>query len=152
MRQKSVLKAILFLFTLFTLASVAKAQAPHTPIPAEIMFGHERLDFQLILKRKFSPTSKFSLVAISIFAQNYDRDQTLGNSIVAPVQVTYNLGKSGFSLAAGAEANSKVGFMPMAGVQHVFANREILALTFINVLSNQGADGQIFGFMNTSPD
>lgn len=151
MKLKFLQKALISLFTLFAFAFQAKAQAPHTPIPAEIMFGNERLDFQLIVKRDFSPTSKFSLVAISIFAQNYDRDQTLGNSIVAPVQVTYKLGKSGFSLAAGAEANSKVGFMPMAGVQHVFANREILALTFVNVLSNQGADGQIFGIYEYKP-
>jgi hypothetical protein len=41
--------------------------------------------------------------------------------------------------------------MPMAGVQHVFANREILALTFVNVLSNQGADGQIFGIYEYKP-
>ncbi len=151
MKSKNIQIALLVLFSLFTFKNTVSAQAPPTPIPAEVMFGHQRLDFQLIVKRGFSPSSKFSLVAISIFSQNYDRDQTLGNSIVAPVQVTYKLGKSGFSLAAGAEANSKIGFLPMAGVQHVFANREILALTFVNVLSNQRADGQIFGIYEYKP-
>ncbi|TFV93679.1 hypothetical protein E4S40_15660 [Algoriphagus kandeliae] len=151
MKLKPILKALIYLAVFVSSSKLAKAQTSHTPIPAEIMFGNERLDFQLIVKRSFSPTSKFSLVAISIFAQNYDRERTLGNSIVAPVQVTYKLGKSGFSLAAGAEANSKVGFMPMAGVQHVFANREVLALTFVNMLSNQGANGQIFGIYEYKP-
>jgi hypothetical protein len=151
MKPQSIHITLIILSFFFAFHGSAEAQAPPTPIPAEVMFGNERLDFQLILKRDFSPTSKFSLVAISIFAQNYDRVQTLGNSIVAPVQVTYKLGKSGFHLTAGAEANSKAGFMPLVGVQHVFASREILALTFVNLLSNQGADGQIFGIYEYKP-
>lgn len=153
--MKPLLKLISVPFTIllthFLVPTSSLAQAPPPPIPAEIMFGHERLDFQLIMKRDFSPESKFSIVAISIFSQNYDRNNTLGNSIVAPVQVTYKLGNKGFALAAGAEANSKVGFMPLAGLQHVFASREILALTFVNLLSNQGADGQLFGIYEYKP-
>jgi hypothetical protein len=52
--------ATLFLFSLFLNPKIAQAQAPIPPLPMELMFGHERLDYQLVMKRNFTATSKFS--------------------------------------------------------------------------------------------
>ena len=71
------LPAFVIFGLLFTVSGKAQEQANPAPpkvsmsppIPLELFFGHEQLNFQLIVKKKFSPTSKFDLLAISIFSE-----------------------------------------------------------------------------------
>lgn len=121
------------------------------PIPLEIFFGHEQLNFQLIVKKKFTPTSKFDLLAISVFSENWDKDNKFGNSVVIPFQVNYNIGKKGFAVAAGGEGNSVAGFSPLVGVEHSFANRKVLAITVLNYLINETQDLKLFGLYEFKP-
>ncbi|MCE2777813.1 MAG: hypothetical protein LW824_09350, partial [Algoriphagus sp.] len=53
-----LLGIFLFLFSI----TPTWAQAPNPPTPIEFMFGHERMDFQLVFKRNFTPQSKFSVL------------------------------------------------------------------------------------------
>lgn len=139
----------LFLLVFFSISSLVVAQNPPTPV--ELMFGHERLDFQMVFKRKFSPESRFDLLAIAVFSQNYDREIRFGNSLVIPFQVNYSIGKKGFALAAGAEANSVAGFSKLLGLTHSFANRKYLAITVLNYLLNEGQDLKLFGLYEFKP-
>jgi len=142
-----LLGIILFFFSI----APTLAQAPNPPTPMEFMFGHDRLDFQLVFKRNFTPKSKFSVLAIAVFSENYAKGKRLGDSVVIPFQVNYALGNSGLSLAAGAEANSSAGFGTNLGLTHSKATKEILA---ISVLSYQLSDAQnvkFFGLYEYKP-
>jgi hypothetical protein len=129
----------------------AKPISSGPPIPMEIFFGYEQLNFQLIVKKKFSPTSRFDLLAISIFSENYNKENKMGNSVVIPFQINYNIGKKGFAVAAGGEGNSVAGFSPLVGMEHSFANRRILAITVLNYLINEGQDLKLFGLYEFRP-
>ena len=143
------LRTFLLLLGISLISQPLLAQNPPTPV--EFMFGHRKLDFQMVFKKKFAPESKFDLLAISVFNKNYDDEVTLGNSIVIPVQVTYAIGKKGIALAAGVEANSVAGVSPMVGLAHNFANRKFLAITVFNYLINEGQDLKLFGLYEFKP-
>lgn len=129
----------------------SKTSSSGPPIPLELFFGHEQLNFQLIVKKKFTPTSKLDLLVISVFSENWDKDQKMGNSVVIPFQFNYNIGKKGFALAAGGEGNSVIGFSPLVGVEHSFANRKFLAITVLNYLINEQQDLKLFGLYEFKP-
>ncbi len=115
------------------------------------MFGHERLDFQLVFKRNFTPQSKFSLLAIAVFSENYTKEKRIGDSMVIPFQVNYALGKKGFSLAAGAEANSVAGFGTTMGFTHGFASKKWLAISVLNYQFGESKDVKLFGLYEFKP-
>lgn len=139
-------------FALFlNLTTVCWAQAPTPPTPIEFMFGHERLDFQLVFKRNFTPKSKFSVLAIAVFSENYAKGRKLGDSIVIPFQINYSLGKSGFALVAGAEANSNAGFGTNIGLTHSKATKEILAISVLTYQLSNAQNVKFFGLYEYKP-
>lgn len=141
----------LFLFFLFLNPKITQAQAPIPPLPMELMFGHERLDYQLVMKRNFTPQSKFSVLAIAVFSENYAKGKKLGDSVVIPFQVNYALGKSGFSLAAGGEANSSAGFGTTLGLTHSKATKEILAISVLSYQLSSAQNVKFFGLYEYKP-
>jgi hypothetical protein len=131
---------------------LALAQGPPAPpTPVELMFGHERMDFQLVFKRNFTPQSKFSLLAIAVFSENYAKEKRIGDSVVIPFQVNYALGKSGISLAAGAEANSVAGFGTTLGLTHGYASKKWLAISVLNYQLGESKDVKLFGLYEYKP-
>ena len=141
----------LFLFFLFLNPKITQAQAPIPPLPMELMFGHERLDYQLVMKRNFTPQSKFSVLAIAVFSENYAKGKKLGDSVVIPFQVNYALGKSGFLLAAGGEANSSAGFGTTLGLTHSKATKEILAISVLSYQLSSAQNVKFFGLYEYKP-
>jgi hypothetical protein len=153
MKQLSILifrGTVTLLFFLFISFSL-KAQAPIPPLPMELMFGHDRMDYQLVMKRNFTPTSKFSVLAIAVFSENYGKGKKLGDSVVIPFQVNYALGKSGFSLAAGGEANSVAGFGTTVGLTHSKATKEILAISVLSYQLSSAQNVKFFGLYEYKP-
>jgi hypothetical protein len=154
-RQKPQLFAIAILFVLsfliFSISGNAQNKPTSPPIPVELFFGHDQLNFQMIVKKKFAPESKFDLLAISVFTENWDKYDKMGNSVVIPFQINYNIGKKGFAIAAGGEGNSVVGFSPLVGMEHSFANRKVLAITVLNYLLNESQDLKLFGLYEYKP-
>lgn len=149
-RTISLLFPILCLLGL--LSQKVNAQGPPIPpTPVELMFGHERLDFQLVFKRNFAPQSKFSLLAIAVFSENYAKERRVGDSMVMPFQVNYALGKKGFSLAAGAEANSVAGFGTTLGLTHGYASKKWLAISVLNYQLGESKDVKLFGLYEYKP-
>ena len=142
-----LLGIFLFLFSITT----TWAQAPNPPTPIEFMFGHERMDFQLVFKRNFTPQSKFSVLAIAVFSENYAKGKRLGDSVVIPFQVNYALGKSGLSLVAGAEANSVTGLGTTLGLSHNKASKEILAISVLSYQLSSAQNLKFFGLYEYKP-
>ncbi|MBC6367955.1 hypothetical protein [Algoriphagus sp. AK58] len=144
---------LLLIFSLFSiLPTSALAQGPPAPpTPVELMFGHERLDFQMVFKRNFAPQSKFSLLAIAVFSENYVKERRVGDSMVMPFQVNYALGKKGFFLAAGAEANSVAGFGTTLGLTHGYASKKWLAISVLNYQLGESKDVKLFGLYEYKP-
>jgi hypothetical protein len=138
---------LFFLFISFSL----KAQTPIPPLPMELMFGQDRMDYQLVMKRNFTPQSKFSVLAIAVFSENYAKGKKLGDSVVIPFQVNYALGKSGFSLAAGGEANSSAGFGTTLGLTHSKATKEILAISVLSYQLSSAQNVKFFGLYEYKP-
>jgi len=141
----------LFIITFFLTSTFVQAQAPTPPIPLELMFGNDRLDFQMVVKRNFTPQSKFSILAIAVFSENYGKEKKLGDSVVIPFQVNYALGKSGLSLAVGGEANSVAGFGTTVGLTHSKATKEILAITVLSYQLSSDQNLKIFGIYEYKP-
>ena len=140
-----------FLVAFFSSSIIVQAQAPVPPIPMELMFGNDRLDFQLVVKRNFTQQSKFSVLAIAAFSENYAEEKQLGDNLVIPFQVNYALGKSGFSLAAGAEANSSAGFGTTIGLSHSKASKEILAISVLSYQLSSAQNIKFFGLYEYKP-
>lgn len=140
-----------FLVALFFSTTIVQAQAPVPPIPMELMFGNDRLDFQLVVKRNFSPKSKFSVLAIAAFAENYGKEKQLGDALVIPFQLNYALGKSGLSLVAAGEANSVAGFGTSLGLSHSKASKEILAITVLSYDLSSDQNLKFFGLYEYKP-
>jgi len=139
------------LIAFFSTSTFVHAQAPTPPIPLELMFGNDRLDFQMVVKRNFAPQSKFSVLAIAVFSENYGKEKKLGDSVVIPFQVNYALGKSGLSLAAGGEANSVAGFGTTVGLTHSKATKEILAITVLSYQLSSDQNLKVFGIYEYKP-
>ena len=150
-KQPFYLLLLIFLLS-SSLPQLVLAQGPPAPpTPVELMFGHERLDFQLVFKRNFAPQSKFSLLAIAVFSENYAKERRVGDSMVMPFQVNYALGKKGFSLAAGAEANSVAGFGTTLGLTHGYASKKWLAISVLNYQLGESKDLKLFGLYEYKP-
>jgi hypothetical protein len=141
----------LFIITFFLTSTFVQAQAPTPPIPLELMYGNDRLDFQMVVKRNFTPQSKFSILAIAVFSENYGKEKKIGDSVVIPFQVNYALGKSGLSLAVGGEANSVAGFGTTVGLTHSKATKEILAITVLSYQLSSDQNLKIFGIYEYKP-
>lgn len=134
---------------LSTLPALVKAQAPKVPTPVEVMVGHERLFFQMVVKKKFTPESKFGFLSVSTFSSNYSNNLN-DLDLVMPVLVNYNFYKN-FGLVAGTTINNKVGFSPVAGLQHSFANKEWVAVSIASFFLNSSRNIELFGIYEYKP-
>lgn len=143
--------AVFFFIFFFSISTFVQAQAPAPPLPMELMFGNDRLDFQMVVKRNFTPQSNFSVLAIAAFSENYGKEKQLGDAIVIPFQINYALGKSGLSLVAGGEANSVAGFGTSLGVSHSKASKEILAISVLSYQLSSDQNLKFFGLYEYKP-
>ena len=143
--------AVFFFIFFFSISTFVQAQAPIPPLPMELMFGNDRLDFQMVVKRNFTPQSKFSVLAIAAFSENYGKEKQLGDAIVIPFQINYALGKSGLSLVAGGEANSVAGFGTSLGLSHSKASKEILAISVLSYQLSSAQNLKFFGLYEYKP-
>lgn len=143
---------ILTLFSfrvIFLCATPVQAQAPKVPTPVELMAGHERLFFQMVMKKNFSPESKLGFLSVSSFSTGYNNDLD-ELDLVMPVLFNYNFYK-GFGLVAGTTINSRVGFSPLAGVQHSFANKEWVVVSIASFFLNASKNVELFGIYEYKP-
>lgn len=128
---------------------VAQDFVPKVPTPVEFMVGNNRLFFQVVVKKKFTPKSKFGFLSVSTFSSSYT-NQMDDLDLVMPVLVNYKVYK-GFGLVAGTTVNNAVGFSPLIGGQHSFANKEWVAVTIASFFLNSSRNTEFFGIYEYKP-
>jgi hypothetical protein len=127
----------------------AQVPAPKVPIPVEFMAGNNRMFFQMVVKRKFTPESKFGFLSVASLNLSYDNEM-VDNEMAGPLLVTYNIYK-GFGLVGGATINNKIGYAPLLGTQHTFANREWLSVTVASLFLNSTKSIELLGIYEFKP-
>lgn len=146
---------LLYLFVALIISSAiphlvsAQEFPPRVPIPVEFMTGNNRMFFQMVVKKKFSPESKFGFLSVSSFSASYDNNMD-DLDIAIPVLVNYNIYK-GFGLVGGTTLNNSVGISPLLGAQHSFANKEWVAVTIASFFLNSKRNVELFGIYEYKP-
>lgn len=135
----------------FGMLSFSLAQTPQAkvPTPVEFMAGNNRLFFQMVVKKKFTPESKFGFLTVSSFAAGYSNEMD-DIDLVVPVILNYNIYKN-FSLVGGSTINNKVGFSPLVGAQHSFTNKEWVSVTIASFLLNSSKSMELLGIYEYKP-
>lgn len=142
-------KTFFIVLLIFGFSTSLFAQKPVPPIPVEVFFGNKNLDFQMVVKRPFTPNSKFKFFGLATYSANYEGD-TEENRVITIAQVSYDIGK-GFGIMAGADINSFSGFATVVGPQHNYASKKILAVTMASFFLNEESDFKLFGLYEYKP-
>jgi hypothetical protein len=148
-RYSIFVKFIALVFLISIWHSKASSQTPQSRTLAEVFFGHEALFFQLVVKKPFTPTSKFSFFTVASYTADY-KNELSENNIVIPVQLSYDLGK-GFGIMGGTIINSNSGFSGMVGPQFNYSSKEFLAITVLSLFLNEDNDFRLFGLYEYKP-
>ena len=119
------------------------------PSPVEVLAGAERMYFQILVKKPFSPQSRFEFFTLSTFTSEYSTTDA-DPSMVIPVQLNFVL-DSGFRVLAGVEANSKAGFSPIAGGSYQYFSRRFTAISTASLGLNPDADLKFLGIYEFRP-
>ena len=77
-----------------------QAQSSDPPIPIEIVPGHKRFWYQMVMKKHFTPESKFGLFTVTQFFTTYENNSD-NNQLNVPVQIDYDFLKDLFPLWRG---------------------------------------------------
>ena len=139
--------AMVWVTLLFQINIVAQKSKP--PIPTELLIGNNTVYFQMVVKRSFNPTSKFTFFGLTTYTTNYE-GRVEDNRLNIINQISYKFEK-GFGIMAGADINSFRGFSPIIGPQHNFANKKILAVTVASFFINEENDFKILGLYEYKP-
>ncbi|MFD2200779.1 hypothetical protein [Shivajiella indica] len=144
---------ITLLFTMICIGAVqitlAQESRPVVPTPVEFMAGHERLYFQMVVKKKFSPESKFGFLSVSALSASYDNEMD-ELDIAVPILFNYNFYKD-FSFVSGLSVNNAVGISPVVGAQHSYSNKEWVAVSILNYFLNGTNKVEFFGIYEYKP-
>lgn len=142
---------ILLLLSMLVQVIPAAAQQDVTkvPTPVEFMPGHERVFFQMVVKKKFSPQSKFGFLSVSTFSTSYS-NKAEDLDLAIPVLFNYNIYRN-FGIVAGTTINNKVGISPLTGIQHSFANKEWVAVSIASFFLNSSKNLELFGIYEYKP-
>jgi hypothetical protein len=135
MKQK--FKKIFLLFFIGSIATITFAQDsiskihPSTPIPVEFDAGNNRFGLQFLVIKHFPNSTHFNILALTSFASDYKNN--LSNlDFISNTQVSYEIWK-GFGLAIGTSVNAKSGFVSVAAIEYVFANKQVLFVITPNI-------------------
>jgi hypothetical protein len=145
--RRSMLLLILVIWGMQAGLQAQSSVAP--PLPAEIFLGNKRLSFQMVVKKQFTPESKFGYFSVATYAASY-RNNLPENEMIMPVQFSYSVGK-GIGIMAGTTINAKTGIAPVAGPQHTFAGKKLLAVSVVSFYLNKENNFQFFGLYEFKP-
>ena len=138
----------LFLFVLFALPLSVFSQDHKPPLPVELLFGHDHLYFQMVLKKQFTPESRLGFFSVATYSAKYNDLSDV--DITLPMHLYYDVWK-GFSVIGGGAINSVTGFSPYAGFEHNFASRQVLTVTQVNFSLDSHNDFTLFGIYEYKP-
>jgi hypothetical protein len=119
------MKTIFLVFFSFAASSlIAQQDNVIVPVPVEGLGGNIRFVLSTLVKKPFTPASKFSLLSVTNAASSYKNDLQVFDFINV-TQVSCDLYK-GFGVTAGISLNNVAGFNPTAGLQYTYTSRTIL--------------------------
>lgn len=120
------ISSCLFIYFLQSISAYGqeKTLQNEAPIPVELNIGNNRFGLQFLMNKHFAPESKFSFLSVTSFESTYNND--INNlDFINNSQVSYEIYK-GFGVATGLSVNRIAGLTPIAGLQYVYASKEIL--------------------------
>lgn len=129
-------KLILSGFFIINLSQILKAQdtikitSSRSPIVAETLIGNNRLYYQMLMKRKFTTSSKAGFLSISSFAANHNND-IAGNEFMANMIIYHDISRR-LAINTGAMFSSIEGLKPNIGFQYSYANKRLFFLCVPN--------------------
>lgn len=132
-----------------TFKSISQQDAHKVPTPVEFLMGHERVFFQMVVKKKFTPESRFGFLSVSTFSASYS-NKADDLDLAIPVLLNYNIYRD-FGIVAGTTINNKVGISPLAGIQHSFANSKWVAVSIASFFLNSSKNLELFGIYEYKP-
>ena len=104
----------------------ANIPAQGAPTSIELFGGNQGFNFQLILSKQFSPTSKFGFFNVTSFASGYTQSNQI-TSIISQAGLTAEVWK-GISVMAGLSAmgfpDEPLEVRPTAGLQYLLFSRD----------------------------
>lgn len=114
----------------FAQDSISKIH-PSTPMPVELDAGNNRFGLQFLVNKHFPNSKHFNILALTSFASDYKNN--LSNlDFISNTQVSYDIWK-GFGVAIGTSVNAKTGFVSVAALEYVFANKQVLFVITPNI-------------------
>ncbi len=120
-------KYILLLFLLISAFSLAQEKLyKRAPLPIEIMFGNDKVNYLSILDLQFNEKSKFGYFGVVSALLPYQNEDA-SNQIVINNLLTYNF-KGNFYATAGLQYHYAKGLIPVAGFQYFRASPKWLFL------------------------
>lgn len=117
------MKYFCFLFFITTLTFAQEKTTPIKPTPIEFLFGNNRIQGQTTIIKNF-PNSKFGFFSLSTVAGDYKNEDKTNNELFSNFQLNYDFFK-GLKLTSGATFSSAKGFAPIAGLEYVYADKNI---------------------------
>ncbi len=139
---------LLFLVIMATPFVSVQAQISDPPIPIEIVTGHKRFWYQMVMKKHFTPESKFGLFTVTQFFTTYENNSD-NNQLNVPVQIDYDFLKT-FSIFGGVRVNSDVGITPIFGPKHTYGSQKWLTITQVAYYTSD-KDLQMLGIYEYKP-
>jgi hypothetical protein len=144
------LYAALFFLQLSSVGQGAKKPVNiNLPIPIEFLAGNNRFAFQTQINKYFSQTSKFNFLSITSSSSSYTND-TRDFDFINTSQVSYAIYK-GFAVSGGISINTQSGFHPTAGVQYVYATRQVLVVIAPGILLTKNHNVQGVSVLEYKP-
>lgn len=145
------IKAISFLIGIIstpflTIAQDVKIKPDDSPpTPVEVLFGNNRFVSQISFSKKFTPDSRFGLLATSYIAADYENDKRENESMNVML-INYEILK-GFGVVSGAALNSVWGFRPYSGLQYLYASRSFMAMVIPGFYLTESHNFEPIGFI-----
>lgn len=122
----------------------------NTPIPIEVFANKDRVSFQLLISKHFSPNSRLGFFNVTQFTGRYSTADQAENELMSLPLVTFDVWK-GFSLNAGTFIDNYTGFSPTAGVQYLFAKQDFLLIALPRVDLVRNYNFEAFGLVEFTP-
>lgn len=147
--SKAITIWIVVPFILITIKVEAQeAEKERAPIPMEIFFGHEKINYLAIMNFSFGD-SKFGYFGVSSVLLPYENEEA-NNEFVMNNVLTYNFSGK-FYATGGAQFHYAKGVVPTAGLQFFSANPKWLFLLSPNLQFAPDTNVETVGIMEYKP-
>ncbi len=131
-------------------------QKPHTaefasyqpPILVEVMGGNNNTGYQMVVNKKFSPTSKFRFFNLISYEMDYD-EQTPASYIVQTI-ASYEVTQA-FYLGLGTNLKAFGGLKPLVSISYSYMHKNVVIFIQPSQEIDSEGDFEVFAFIEVHP-